>query len=160
MKRILLTALLAFCLTPLLAQNNSFYQKYSKTEGITKVYISRSLLSLFGNSSSVDVGTDRVDISQVASKLSGIYVLSTERPDVAQAMKKDFDRLLKDGNFELLMEVDDAQDHCVIYLSRDGKFVRDLYLCARDDNEFSIIQITGEMTQEDLNRIVKMGQED
>lgn len=155
MKRIFLTVILTVSLLPLLAQN-TFYEKYAKTEGITKVYISKSLLSLFKGNSSVDLGTDRVDISGVTSKLTGIYVLSTEKQSVAQAMQKDFEALLKKGSYELLMEVEDDEDNCVIYLSRDAQWIRDIYICAQDSSSFNVIQISGMLTDEDLNQIVAM----
>lgn len=160
MKRIILTALLAFCMVPLMAQTD-FYKKYSKTEGITKVYISPSLFSLFGENSNINMGSgaDMVNLSSVINKLTGLYVLSTEKADVAQRMQADFEKIIKEENYELLLEAEDGEDVCVIYILREAQLIKELFICGRDTTEFSFIQISGSLTQEDINTIVEMSED-
>ena len=146
MKKTLLIILAALLVVPVFGQSK-FYNKYAAYEGMTKVYISPSMFSLMGDDVQLNVSED-VDIS-------GLYILSTDNPKYINEMEKDFNALIKDGQFEVLMEVEETTEKVVIYLQKKDTLISDIYICAREDDELNIICLTGEMTQEDLKGLMK-----
>ncbi len=121
---------------------------------MTKVYISPSMFSLMGDDVQLNVSED-VDISGIIKNLKGLYILSTDNPKYINEMEKDFNALIKDGQFEVLMEVEETTEKVVIYLQKKDTLISDIYICAREDDELNIICLTGEMTQEDLKGLMK-----
>jgi hypothetical protein len=153
MKKILLIILAALFVVPVFGQSK-FYTKYAAYEGMTKVYISPSMFSLMGDDVQLNVSED-VDISGIIKNLKGLYILSTDNPKYINEMEKDFNDLIRHGQFEVLMEVEETTEKVVIYLQRKDTLISDIYICAREEDEFNIICLTGEMTQEDLKGLMK-----
>lgn len=132
---------------------SQFYKKYSAYEGMTKVYVSPSMFSLFDEGNEINI-SGNVNISKVTKKLSGLYILSTENPKYITEMRSDFEKLIKAGTFEMLMEMEEGDEKCVIYVSKNRDIITDMYICANDGSEFNIIYLTGEITQEDMKGLV------
>ncbi len=153
MKKTLLIILAALFVAPVFGQSK-FYNKYAAYEGMTKVYISPSMFSLMGDDVELNVSED-VDISGIIKNLKGLYILSTDNPKYISEMEKDFNDLIRNGQFEVLMEVEETTEKVVIYLQKKDTLISDIYICAREDDEFNIICLTGEMTKEDLKRLMK-----
>ena len=97
MKKTLLIILAALLVVPVFGQSK-FYNKYAAYEGMTKVYISPSMFSLMGDDVQLNVSED-VDISGIIKNLKGLYILSTDNPKYINEMEKDFNALIKDGQF-------------------------------------------------------------
>jgi hypothetical protein len=112
------------------------------------------MFSLMGDDVQLNVSED-VDISGIIKNLKGLYILSTDNPKYINEMEKDFNALIKDGQFEVLMEVEETTEKVVIYLQKKDTLISDIYICAREDDELNIICLTGEMTQEDLKGLMK-----
>jgi len=153
MKKTLLIILTALFVVPVFGQSK-FYNKYAAYEGMTKVYISPSMFSLMGDDAQLNVSED-LDISGIINNLKGLYILSTDNQKYISEMEKDFNDLIKNGQFETLMEVEETTEKVVIYLQKKDTLITDIYICAREDNELNIICLIGEMTQEDLKGLMK-----
>ncbi|MFA5301807.1 MAG: DUF4252 domain-containing protein [Bacteroidales bacterium] len=153
MKKTLLIILAALFVVPVFGQSK-FYNKYAAYEGMTKVYISPSMFSLMGDDAQLNVSED-VDISGIIKNLKGLYILSTDNPKYINEMEKDFNDLIRNGQFEILMEVEETTEKVVIYLQRKDTLISDIYICARENDEINIICLTGEMTKEDLKGLMK-----
>ncbi len=132
---------------------SQFYKKYSAYEGMTKVYVSPSMFSLIDDGDEINITGD-VNISRIIKNLSGLYILSTENPKYVTEMRNDFEKLIKAGTFETLMEMEDGNEKCVIYVSKNKDIVTDMYICAMEGSEFNIIYLTGEITKEDIKGLV------
>ena len=52
------------------------------------------------------------------------------------------------------MEMEEGNEKCVIYVSKNKDIITDMYICANDGSEFNIIYLTGEITQEDMKGLV------
>ena len=153
MKKTLIILITAFLAVNAFGQSK-FYSKYSAYEGMTKVYISPSMFSLMGDDVQLNVSED-VDISGIIKNLKGLYILSTDNPRYITEMEKDFSNLIKDGEFEVLMEVEETTEKVVIYLQKKDTIISDIYICARESDELNIICLTGDMTREDLKGLMK-----
>ena len=153
MKKTLLIILAALFVAPVFGQSK-FYNKYSAYEGMTKVYISPSMFSLMGDDVQLNVSED-VDISGIIKNLKGLYILSTDNQKYIAEMEKDFGELIRNGQFEVLMEVEETTEKVVIYLQKKDTLISDIYICAREQDELNIICLTGEMTPDDLKGLMK-----
>lgn len=160
--RIILVAALLLALPFGAAAQNALYKKYSSTEGISKVYISSAMFRLMGKNGgdNISVGNKgEIDLSALAGKLTGMYILSTENPEIGKNLIRDFKAMTDKSNLELLMEADDEGDHVVIYSCREGNIITDFYLCSEEsDGECTVLQIKGALTDEDVAAIVENAQ--
>ena len=99
--------------------------------------------------------TDDVNIAGVIKNMSGLYVLSTSNPGYIAEMKKDFSDLISAGEFEVLMEVEDGEEKVFMYMQKQEDIITDLYICADENSEFSVIYMSGKLTSEDLKEMMK-----
>lgn len=151
-KYILLLLLLSFS-SIVLAENNKMYDKYSEMKGVTSVYISKSMLQLISN---FDMKFDGLDISKISSKLTGIYILTTEDPAIASRMKKDTERVDNNKRYEPLMKVKDDESDVVFYtLPKNKEVIKEMIVLVNEKSEFVMIQLLGEMTLDDIRQIIK-----
>jgi len=83
MKRIILTLCMTMitCITAF--AQKALFEKYSETDGISTVYISRNMMRMMGN-----VKAGNKDISKVAGRLDYLQILSCERPSLIPSIKK------------------------------------------------------------------------
>jgi len=51
--------------------------------------------------------------------------------------------------------VEDGDEKVIIYLQKQEDIITDLYICADENNEFSVIYLAGKMTSEDLKEMMK-----
>ncbi|MCI1780059.1 MAG: DUF4252 domain-containing protein [Bacteroidales bacterium] len=164
MKKLKIIAISVVCLFASLSANaqiKKFYEKYSGKEGITKVFISQSMLSIAGDYTSDsgmkigNTGKD-IDIGKIMKKLDGLYVLTTENSSLAGDMNRDFDKLLSSYKLELLMEVDSDDENVKMYIERKGNIIKTFLMKALDsDGELSLIFFSGNIPEEDLLAAVK-----
>ena len=78
MKRIYILAILATVFSLFAQAQQSFFDKYAEMEGVTSVYISKSMLSLLP---SVDSTVNGIHIGNIASRLDNIQILSCEESE-------------------------------------------------------------------------------
>ena len=110
MKRIILTLCLATvaCLTAF--AQKALFEKYSDTDGVTTVYISRNMMRMMGN-----VRAGDKDISKIASRLDYLKILSCERPSLIPSIKKTAQSFFNQQKFTVIMQVNEGGEHTTIY---------------------------------------------
>ena len=101
MKKIIFTIVFIFAVTIISAQKNPF-DKFTDMDGVTSVYISKNMMSLFPKDSNQYGG---VDVGNFVDKLSSILILTTENQKVGKEMLSLANSRIKDSNYELLMRV-------------------------------------------------------
>lgn len=153
MKKLILIAFTCLLTVTAFGQNR-FYKKFSGYEGMTKVYISPSMFSLMGNDMQLEL-TEDLNIAALIKNMSGLYVLSTSNKGHIAEMRKDFNDMVKTGEFEVLMEVEDGNEKVIMYLQKQEDIITDLFICADENEEFSVIYLAGKMTSEDLKEMMK-----
>ncbi|MFA5324947.1 MAG: DUF4252 domain-containing protein [Bacteroidales bacterium] len=157
MKKILIITLLILSALAAGAQNK-FYEKYADYKGVTKVYISQAMFSMFGTSPELSLksGSENIDIGKIAKDLTGLYVLSTTNPAYIKEMSNDFKLMLKGLKLELLMEVNDEGDNVEIYVNKENNIIKDIYLSSKDaSGEYTVMHISGRISEKDMMTIVK-----
>ena len=160
----MLAVLTACLLLPAISASaqNQLYKKYSSVPGITKVYISKAMFSLIGSSNregskmSVSTYGSDIDVNKYAKKLTGLYILSSEDPNVGTRLLADFGQMLKDMNLELLMEVEDDGDTVKMYSVKKGNITTDFFLSSHDsDGEITVMHLQGALTDDDIAGIMQ-----
>lgn len=155
---IIITALLLIS-TMMANAQNEFYQKYSGKEGVTKVYISKAMFSLFKNVDGdvqINSSSDKINVGKLAGNLDGMYILTSENEGIKKSMEADFKEMLKNYKLELLMEVEDDGDEVKMYVSREGGFVNNFFMHSREkDGELVIIFLGGKIPEDELVKAMK-----
>ncbi|MDY0332499.1 MAG: DUF4252 domain-containing protein [Bacteroidales bacterium] len=153
MKKIILLTIT--CLLAVTAWGqSSFYKKYAGYKEVSKVYISSSLFSLMGDNSELEISS-QINVAGIIQNLDGLYILSTSNQKVIAEMRKDFEKQIKSGEFEVLMEIEDGDDKVIMYMQKQGTLITDLYICADDYDDFAIIYLSGKITPDNIKTLIK-----
>lgn len=154
MKRQICLLLIALCLLPSLRAQNDLYKKYSGKNGVTSVYVSQAMLEMMG---SFDVKSDNMDISNVLSKLSGIYILNTSDAKLKEQLVNDTRHFSNDNQYKLLMQVKDSSDNVDFFVkkSKSDNLIQELVMLVKQPDGFVMIQLQGKMTLDDIKQITK-----
>ncbi|NLA15198.1 MAG: DUF4252 domain-containing protein [Bacteroidales bacterium] len=133
---------------------SSFYKKYSEYKEVSKVYISSSLFSLMGDNSELEISS-QINVAGITRNLNGLYILSSSDKKVIAEMRKDFEKQIKSGEFEILMEIKDEDDKVVMYIQKQDTLITDIYICTDSYDELAIIYLTGKLTPDNLKTLIK-----
>lgn len=144
----IITLLLSLCSLMSYAQE-SFFDKFADMDGVTSVYISKAMLSMMPN-----MKTEGINIGEVAGKLDNIQILSCEKADLIPKIKKEIEYINPKNGYEELMRVNDAGDKTTIYLKKDKNGKKEFVLLSGEKKEFTIVVITGDLSLQEIQRIV------
>lgn len=127
------------------------FEKYSDTEGVTYVYISKALLRMAGafNMPSAP-GTN---MKNIIPKVDAIQIITSMEDDMASRLKREAENIVKSQNYELLMQVDDDGDKVRIY-HHEGKKQSAIIQLTTSNDETVVIAFTGTFTLKDVESIV------
>lgn len=131
MKRLIL-AFVTACMAMFATQSCSGQVKVLKgasaIDGVTTIYLSKTMLSLAGGISGVD-GMD--EIKPFIKKLNGMELVVAETADTRKKLAAECVKVVNKLKGELLTEIKDDEDHVLIYAYLDPSKKR-----AADDNTF------------------------
>ncbi len=137
---------------------NEIYEKYSSKEGVTKVYISSTMLSFLGdnkNDRSVTINSEEyLDITSISKNLSGLYILSSERPSIINDMRGDLHKMLKSNKYELMMDVTDDDENVKMYVRRKSNNIDAMIMEINDKKELTIISLEGTFTDDTIKSVL------
>lgn len=132
---------------------NALYKKYEKSNSVTRVYISQTMLELT-KSANLQMDDDVSDIIDSFDSVTGFYLLETDDPTLMPALKKDFMKEVNAKKLELLMEVND-DDRVLFYTRKEGNYFADVYMIVEDENdEIVVIMVSGKLSQQNINRLL------
>lgn len=132
---------------------NALYKKYEKSNNVTRVYISQTMLELT-KSANLQMDDDVSDIIDSFDSVTGFYLLETDDPTLMPALKKDFMKEVNAKKLELLMEVND-DDRVLFYTRKEGNYFADVYMIVEDENdEIVVIMVSGKLSQQNINRLL------
>ena len=155
MKRVLIVFLSGFITWSGFSQNSSvdkLFDKYSGKDGFTVVNISKEMFDMFGQMN--NQGDDQ-EFKDVASKLTGIRILSYEGKDdkginFYKELMKDFPA----NEYKELMVIKE-KDQDVKFLTREknGKIIELILIAGGKDN--TLICIDGDINLKDISKITQ-----
>lgn len=148
MKAKTLILLLLICCSYTICAQNKLFDKFSEMNGVTSVYISKSMLQMMPN-----MKTSGIDIGNIAGKLESVEILTSEKPSIARQMKEETAYIAKDKNYEPLMKVKDEESRITFYIKKKGEKIGELLMLVDEKSEFVIIRITGNLSLKDIQSI-------
>ena len=155
MKSIAIKIILCVAMMVLSLQANAQvkeFEKYADTKNVTYVYISKFMLRMVGKGSSPSV--PGVNTQSIMNKLNGIQIISTEENSAAARLKAETQSIIKQGKYELLLQVDEDDEKVHIY-HREGKQQSVVVMLSDDDGEVSVIVFSGTFTLEDVMKMTE-----
>ena len=120
--------------------NDALFEKYAEKDGVTSVYISKKMFQLMP--------------SMMKGKIESLQILTCENESLQEQMRKDFSGLIKKEHEEL-MRVRDGESKITFYIKQKGELINELIMLSDDEKEFSVIQLLGQFTLQDIQEITK-----
>ena len=155
MKRIYaLLVMLAVSVAAFAQNGRSLYNKYSDYDNVEAVYISPAMFRLMGKIPDMELQEENVNLGPIVKSLTGLYILSTTREDIAADLAADVNHFIQRGSYELLMEAKDNGEVMRLYTVGDEQIVNSLVMLARDAAETSFICLDGTMPRDQLEAII------
>ena len=151
MIRTLLCIMVAMASLTINAQVKAF-EKYADMKNVSYVYISKYMLRMASNSSMPSV--PGVDTKSLASKLTGIQIISTEEKTARAKLKNDVKGILARDKYEVLMQMREDGDkvdiyHCV------GKQQSVVVMLMDEDDSATVMIFSGNFTLDDVMKMTK-----
>ena len=125
----------------------SFFDKYAEMEGVTSVYITKSMLSLFPKG---QASVNGVNIGNIASRLDNIQILSADEQPIIDKLRKETSVINTRNGYEELMRVREDGDKTTIYFKDGKKDKKEFVLLVDEKDEFTIISIVGDLTLQEI----------
>ena len=155
MRKIFLLALAAIMCASAFAQDGkSIYNKYSEAEGVSAVYISPAMFKLMKKIPDIDVEGESVNLGPIIQNLTGMYILNSENLSINEDMKRDIDRFIRRGTYEMLMEAKEDGEVVRIYTMGPEEVVTGFVMFSYEPDECSFICINGEIPRAALEDLI------
>ena len=151
MIRTLLCIMVAMASLTINAQVKAF-EKYADMKNVSYVYISKYMLGMASKTSMPSV--PGVDTKSLASKLTGIQIISSEEKTARVKLKNDVQDILARDKYEVLMQIREDGDkvdiyHCV------GKQQSVVVMLMDEDDSATVMIFSGNFTLDDLMKMTK-----
>ena len=151
MIRLLICAVVAMASLTVNAQVKTF-EKYADMKNVSYVYISKYMLGMASKSAAPSV--PGVDMKSLASKLTGIQIISSEEKAARTKLKNDVKEILAREKYEVLMQVrEDGSKvdiyHCV------GKQQSVVVMLTDEDDSTTVMVFSGHFTMDDIMKMTK-----
>ena len=151
MIRTLLCIMVAMSSLTVNAQVKAF-EKYADMKNVSYVYISKYMLGMASKSSMPSI--PGVDTKSLASKLTGIQIISSEEKTARVKLKNDVKDILTHDKYEVLMQIREDGDkvdiyHCV------GKQQSVVVMLMDEDDSATVMIFSGNFTLDDVMKMTK-----
>ena len=146
----IITLLITLCSVCSYGQQ-SFFDKYAEMEGVTSVYITKSMLSLFPKG---QASVNGVNIGNIASRLDNIQILSADEQPIIDKLRKETSSINTRNGYEELMRVREDGEKTTIYFKDGKKDKKEFVLLLDEKDEFTIISIVGDLTLQEIQGII------
>ena len=151
MIRTLLCIIVAISSLTVNAQVKAF-EKYADMKNVSYVYISKYMLGMASKTSMPSV--PGVDTKSLASKLTGIQIISSEEKTARVKLKNDVKDILARNKYEVLMQIREDGDkvdiyHCV------GKQQSVVVMLMDEDDSATVMIFSGNFTLDDVMKMTK-----
>ncbi len=151
MIRTLIIAIMATLCSVCSYGQQSFFDKYAEMDGVTSVYITKSMLSLFPKG---QTNVNGVNIGSIASRLDNIQILSTDEQPIVDKLRKETSHINTRNGYEELMRVREDGEKTTIYFKDGKKDKKEFVLLVDEKDEFTIISIVGNLTLQEIQGII------
>ena len=161
MKKLMITLLAIVFLTPAMIAQESItaklYDKYSGTEGITTVHITKELFGMIAQMNFE--GEDAEEMNEMKDAMAGLEFIKIVMFENGSEDNKDFTSFKKDLNaldhegYAELMVVDDKDEKVRFLARQDGEMIKEFLILISSANEVGFISIFGDMDMETISKV-------
>jgi len=151
MIRTLIIAIMATLCSVCSYGQQSFFDKYAEMDGVTSVYITKSMLSLFPKG---QTNVNGVNIGNIGDRLNNIQILSTDEQPIVNKLRKETSDINTRNGYEELMRVREDGEKTTIYFKDGKKDRKEFVLLVDEKDEFTIISIVGDLTLQEIQGII------
>lgn len=161
MKKLIITLLTLVFLSPaLLAQESitsSLYDKYSGTDGITTVHITKELFGMIAQMNFE--GDEAEEMNEMKEAMAGLEFIKIVMFENGSADNKDFSSFKKDLNslshegYAELMVVDDKEEKIRFLANKDGEMINEFLILISSPTKVGFISIFGNMDMETISKV-------
>lgn len=151
MIRTLIIAIMATLCSVCSYGQQSFFDKYAEMDGVTSVYITKSMLSLFPKG---QTNVNGVNIGNIGDRLNNIQILSTDEQPIVDKLRKETSDINTRNGYEELMRVREDGEKTTIYFKDGKKDKKEFVLLVDEKDEFTIISIVGDLTLQEIQGII------
>ena len=144
----ILLILCLFCTIYSFGQDKLF-DKYTEMDNVTSVYISKAMFQMMPN-----INNTGLNLMNMKGKIESLQLATTEKKEISDQMRKEFTKLVGRQHSEL-MRVRDGKTRATFYADMKGEQVKDLLMLAETDSSFTVIQLLGNFTLQDIQEIAK-----
>lgn len=129
------------------------FEKYADVKNVSYVFISKYMLGMAGKIAT-PAAIPGIDIRTLASKLTGIQIISSEHKEAQTKLKNDIKNILSKDKYELMMQMNEEDSKVNIFHHIDKKLSA-VIMQVEEDKEMTVIVFSGKFT---LNDVMKMTQ--
>lgn len=142
-------------LLPLLAQaQSSLFDKYCDKHGVTSVYISKAMIEMNPKNFAEDPL-----IAKISGDLDVVKILSSTYGTFVSSIQKDFQALVKQEKYELLMKRRNDHTLTEYYVVRKGNKVKEfLMLSLVRNTKVKYVYLQGNFSLKDIQSIISSEQ--
>jgi len=148
-KYIIIVTLCLLCVHTGFSQSNKLFDKYADMDNVTSVYISKAMFQMMPTVENVGL-----NLVNMKGKIESLQLISTERSDQIPSMRKEFSQLVNNQHQEL-MRVKDGKSRITFYANMKGDQIKDLLMLSDADSSFTVIQLLGNFSLQDIQDIAK-----
>jgi len=123
---------------------SKLFDKYADMDNVTSVYISKAMFQMMPAVTGVGL-----DMANLAGKMEGLQLVTTEKSDMISQMRKEFTQLVNKEQQEL-MRVKDGNTRVTFYANMKDDLITELLMLADTDSSFTVIQLLGKFTLKDI----------
>lgn len=150
----ILAAMVLLSASAFAQDGKSIYRKYSESKGVSAVYISPAMFRMMGRIPEMDLGEKDVNVTSAVKQLSGFYLLNSENPSINDNIRRDAERFVDSGRYELLMEVKDEGEVVRIFTCGDDEIITSFVFIASESDECTFICMDGRISREQIERLL------
>lgn len=129
------------------------FSEVSSIDGVTSVYVGKSVLNIAGMSMNLSGEDSGINISKIIKHLSSIEIVECENASISPTVKQKCENILSKYPFELITEVSEGKENVQIsgVFDKDGKTVNMLLVSVQEGSELTYILMKGKIDMETLS---------
>lgn len=141
--------ILFLCCTSLCFAQDKLFEKYADMDNVTSVFISKKMFDMMPA-----IESGGLDLMNLKRKINSLQIVTSDKQDVREQMRKEFSRLISQSHEEL-MRVKDNDTRASFYITQKGDLINEMIMLADTDSDYVVIRLTGQFTLQDIQEVAK-----
>ena len=144
----LISAILISMAVSLSCTAQRLFPNLKADDGLTTIYVGKTMLRLAGGTGGKLVGNDNIGIEQFINYLNSVEIVSAEKKKCIDTLDKTLDEYLKSHpDIEIATEIKDDEDDVTIYTvpGKTEDSIGQILLVVKESDEFTVIDLRGDI---------------